>query len=237
MQTLVVSKNQTGRLQSTEKIPVCHCYCFNKLPFSISSAPEHFQRRMSEILEGQEGVLCHMDDVLIFGQNQEEHDSRLHSALQRVQAAGVTLNPDKCEFNRQCLTFLNHVIREHGISADPSKTSAVFEMETPRSITEQSRFMGMVNQLGKFTPRIAEISQTLCEPLSCKRSWVWGPTQDEAFKEIKAELARPTTLPLYNPDALTKICADASAYGLGVVLLQQQHDMMSGSLLHLPLDR
>ena len=100
-------------------------YCFNKLPFGISSAPEHFQRRMSEILEGQEWVLCHMDDVLIFGQNQEEHDSRLHSALQHIQAAGVTLNPDKCEFNKQCLTFLGHVIDEHGVSAGPSKTSAV----------------------------------------------------------------------------------------------------------------
>ena len=75
-------------------------YCFNKLPFGISSAPEHFQRRMSEILQGQEGVLCHMDDVLIFGQNQQEHDSRLHSALQCIQAAGLTLNSDKCEFKK-----------------------------------------------------------------------------------------------------------------------------------------
>ena len=97
-------------------------------------------------------------------------------------------------------------------------------METPRSTTEMRSFMGMVNQLGKFTPRIAEISQPLRELLSSKRSWVWGPTQDEAFKEIKAELARPTTLALYKPDAPTKICADASAYGLGAVLLQQQHE-------------
>ena len=134
---------------------------------------------MSEILEGQEGSLCHMDDVLIFGQNQEEHDSRLHSALQRVQAAGVTLNPDKCEFNKQCLTFLGHVIDEHGVSADPSKTSAVLEMGTPRSVTELRRFMGMVNQLGKFTPRIAEISQPLRELLSSKRSWVWGLQGDQ----------------------------------------------------------
>ena len=199
-------------------------YCFNKLPFGISSAPEHFQRRMSEILQGQEGVLCHMDDVLIFGKNQQEHDSRLHSALQCIQAAGLTLNPDKCEFNKQSLTFLGHIIDAHGVSADPSKTSAVVEMKTPRSITELRRFMGMVNQLGKFTPRIAEISQPLRELLSSKRAWVWGPAQAGAFKEIKAELARPTTLGLYNLDAPTKICADASAYGLGAVLLQQQHD-------------
>ena len=166
----------------------------------------------------------HMDDVLIFGQNQQEHDSRLHSALQCIQAAGLTLNPDKCEFNKQSLTFLGHIIDAHGVSADPSKTSAVLEMKTPRSITESCRFMGMVNQLGKFSSRIAEISQPLCELLSSKRAWVWGPAQAGAFKEIKAELARPTTLGLYNLDAPTKICADASAYGLGAVLLQQQPD-------------
>ena len=42
------------------------------------------------------------------------------------------------------------------------------------------------------------------------------------IKAIKAELGRPTTLALYSPDAPTKIVADASAYGLGAVLLQGQ---------------
>ena len=41
------------------------CFCFNKLPFGICSAPEHFQKRISAILAGLEGVLCLMDDVLI----------------------------------------------------------------------------------------------------------------------------------------------------------------------------
>ena len=50
-------------------------YRFNKLPFGIFSAPEHFQHRMNEILARQEGVLCHMDDVLIFGQDQQEHNA------------------------------------------------------------------------------------------------------------------------------------------------------------------
>ena len=178
---------------------------------------------MNEILQGQD-VLCHMDDVLIFGHNQHKHNSLLHSALQRIQAAVLMLNPDKCEFNKQSLTFLDHSIDAHGVSADPSKTSAVVEMKTHRSITELRRFMGMVNQLGKFTLRIAEISQPLCELLSSKRAWVWGLAKAGAFKEIKAEPARPTTLALYNPDAPTKICVDASAYGLVAVLLQQQHD-------------
>ena len=41
-------------------------YAFNKLPFWMSSALDHFQRRMSQILAGQDGALCHMDGVLVF---------------------------------------------------------------------------------------------------------------------------------------------------------------------------
>ena len=60
-------------------------YNFSRLPFGITSAPEHFQRQMETILAGQEGVLCHIDDVLIFGHTQQEHDTRLHAALQKIQ--------------------------------------------------------------------------------------------------------------------------------------------------------
>ena len=54
-------------------------FCFNKLPLGITSAPEHFQRRMNEILHGLQGVVCHVDDILVTGKNKEEHDSRLHT--------------------------------------------------------------------------------------------------------------------------------------------------------------
>ena len=52
-------------------------YCFNKLPFGISSAPEHFQKRMSKIPTGLDGVVCQMDDVLGFRSNRTQHDARL----------------------------------------------------------------------------------------------------------------------------------------------------------------
>ncbi len=52
-------------------------YCFNKLPFGISSAPVLFQKRMSKLLAGLEGVLCLVDDVLVFGQDQADHDARV----------------------------------------------------------------------------------------------------------------------------------------------------------------
>ena len=109
---------------------------------------------MSTILDALAGVLCLMDDILIFGKDQKEHDTRLTVALEKIQAAGVTLNKDKCEFNKTSLTFLGHTIDGKGISPDPQKTAAISKMASPKSTTELRRFMGMVNQLGKFSPGI-----------------------------------------------------------------------------------
>ena len=41
-------------------------YQFHRLSFGIMSAPEHFQRRMTEILSGTSGTVSIIDDVLIF---------------------------------------------------------------------------------------------------------------------------------------------------------------------------
>ena len=180
---------------------------------------------MSAILAGHDGVLCHMDDVFIFGRDHGEHDTRLHTTIHKIQEAGVTHNPEKCKFSIRSITLLSQVISEQGISADPSKTRAVTTMERPKNITELRRFMGMANQLGKFSPKLAELSQPLRALLSPRAAWLWGPPQKEAFNAIKAELANHATLALYDPAIPTKISADASAYRLGAVLLQQHADL------------
>ena len=65
-------------------------YYFKGLPFGISSAPEHFQKRISQLIDGIDGVLCHADDVLITGKDRAEHDDKLHRVLQKFCEAGLT---------------------------------------------------------------------------------------------------------------------------------------------------
>ena len=108
-------------------------YCFNRLPFGITSAPEHFQQKMSQILEGQEGAVCMMDDILIYGSTQDEHDSRLISVLDKIKASGATLNEDKCQFSKKSIKFLGHIIDSSGIHPDPDKVQAIVEMKSPAS--------------------------------------------------------------------------------------------------------
>ena len=55
------------------------------LPFGITSAPEYFQKYISEILAGLDGTIFMMDDVLIYGKSQKEHDCRLTAVLERLQ--------------------------------------------------------------------------------------------------------------------------------------------------------
>ena len=67
-----VKLDQSSSLLTTFITPFGR-YCFDCLPFGITSAPEYFQKTMTTILEGVEGVVCLMDDILIYGRDPEEH--------------------------------------------------------------------------------------------------------------------------------------------------------------------
>ena len=61
---------------------------------------------VTEVTAGLEGVVCHMDDMLIWGATKEQHDARVHAILERAERAGVTLNMSKCEFGKREVQFL-----------------------------------------------------------------------------------------------------------------------------------
>ena len=195
---------------------------FNRLPFGITSAPEHFQRRMNQILAGMDGVVCLIDDILVYGTTQAEHDQRLMTVLRKIRDAGLTLNKDKCQFNTTSIKFLGQVVDQEGVKADPTKVQAVLELKPPTTVKELRRLLGMANQLSKFSPKLAEVTKPLRDLLSTKNQWTWGNPQEAAFNNLKQVLSSNEILALYNPTLKTNVSADASAYGLGAVLRQHQ---------------
>ena len=60
-------------------------FCFNRVPFGITSAPEYFQRRMSQLV-----VICMIDDILVYADTQEEHDCILKTVLHKIEKEGGT---------------------------------------------------------------------------------------------------------------------------------------------------
>jgi len=97
-------------------------------------------------------------------------------------------------------------------------------MKTPQDQTELRRFLGMVNQLSKFQPQIAELSKPLRDLLSSKSQWLWSDAQQQAFTALKESLTSTPTLAHYDASRQTKIPSDASSYGLGAVFMQLQDD-------------
>ena len=88
-----------SRLLTTFITPFGH-FCFNQLPFGISFASKIFQWTVSQILIDLDGVICHMDDILVYAPDQVTHD-------QCLREAGVTLS-EKCEFSKTSIKFLVH---------------------------------------------------------------------------------------------------------------------------------
>ena len=166
----------------------------------------------------------HMDDILIHGRNEEEHDARVRKVLKWLQEAGVTLN-DKCEFSKKKIKFLGHIVSVAGIEVDPSRTAAIGKYHAPTNIMELQQFLGMVNQVAKFVKNLASMTEPLRALLRKENEWSWGQAQRKAFQqEVKDCLMSTETLSHYDPNRLTVIAADACMNGLGAVLLQKQLD-------------
>ena len=176
-----------------------------------------------------------MDDILVFGETSQSHDTALESVKKCLAEAGVTLNEQKCHYRQKSIRYLGHVISADGIQPDPSKLEAIQALPEPSSVPELRRVLGLFNYIGKFLPNMAAVSAPLRVLLKTDNSWCWEPSQAEAFAKLKSMAMSAPSLALFNPKLPVRISADASSYGLGAVLLQPHANLFKAARIEMKI--
>lgn len=197
---------------------------YTRMVFGLSPAPSLFQRAMESVLAGVPGTLCLLDDVLVTGENTEQHLLRLNEVLKRLQDAGLTLQREKCEFFKDEVDYLGYVINKNGLNKSPLKVKAMVEAPVPTNVNQLQSFLGLVNYYRNFVPNASSILNPLYDLLKKGVKWVWSEEHNKAFVAIKECLASEQVLAHFNPAAQLVLTVDAGPAGLGAILSQIDAD-------------
>ena len=190
------------------------------MPFGIKSAQEVFQKRMNQLLGDLPGVETDIDDILVWGTNQEEHDERLEAVLNRCEQINLILNKEKCQFRVPEVTYIGHILNDKGIQPDPEKVRAIQDMPPPVNKKGVERLLGRINYLAKFIPNMSTVTHPMRTLLKSDVTFAWEEPQRKSFSEIKQILSAAPVLTYFDVTKPVTITCDASQTGLGALLLQ-----------------
>ena len=136
-------------------------YCFARMPLGLKSAQEVFQKRMYQSFGDLPGIEIDIDDILVWGASEEEHNHHLQAVLKRCKDIGLTLNKDKCRLNVPEIIYLGHTISADGVAPDKEKVRVISEMPPPDDKKGVERLLGVVNYEGKFIPDMATVTKPI----------------------------------------------------------------------------
>ena len=213
--------NQSSYL-TTFNTPVGR-YRWLRLPFGIRCASEIYQRIMDQMLEGVEGAYAIIDDILIAGRDEEHHDQILKEVVKRATNFNLKLNFDKCSIRQPSVTYMGHIISSQGLQVDAEKVNAIVNMPAPTDKDGVRRFLGMVQYVSKFIPRLSEVDAPLRVLLKEDNDFKWEYEQESSFQQLKHLCSTPPVLAYYDVNKPVEIECDSSKDGLGAVLLQEGH--------------
>ena len=159
-----------------------------------------------------------VDDIIVGGNGEEEHDKNLKKVLDRAREVNLRLNPLKCKFRQREIGYVGHIFKSDGLKPDPSKTRAIAEMPAPDNVAALK--LGVINYMARFIPNISEVSAPLHQLTHKDCDWCWYEQHQNAFDTLKRSLASPPTLRYYDVKKPVTLTCDASQYGLGAACLQ-----------------
>ena len=194
-------------------------YRFTRLPFGIVDASEVFQKAMEELF----GDIAHVlvDDILVSGKTRQEHDEKVIEVMRRARKNNLKLNVVKLMIGVQTVAYSGHLLTSEGLKPDPQKVKAITQMPSPLNKSQLKSFLGMINYLTKFLPKLSSESKSLRELLKDDVEFIWEAQQEECFKNLKKILREDATLAYYDVDKAVTLQVDASKSGIGACLMQQ----------------
>ena len=198
---------------------------FLRMPFGAKMSQDVFQLWMDAILEQCPGVIGIHDDMVIYGVDQEDHDANLINLLNVCQKEGLVLNSKKLELRRERVTFFGAEYSAAGMHPDPKKVQGITEMTAPKDKQQLQSFLGMVNYMGTFIPKLSHHTEPLRAMLKKDNVFHWEEQQTRSFQEIKNLIAKANNTPLryYDRKLPVTVQADASLRGLGACLIQKHN--------------
>lgn len=203
-------------------VPGRGLFQFTRLPFGLHNAPATWQRFVDQALghDVEPHVFIYLDDIILATPDFESHIRLLKCIFERLAAAGLTVNQEKCEFVKPQLRYLGYVVDREGLRVDPDKVAGVMGFPTPTKVTEVRRFLGLASFYRRFVPHFAEKVVPLTNLTKKRKQFKWTAETEQAFLDLKQCLvtAPILTCPHFNRRFIVQ--TDASQKALGAVLVQ-----------------
>jgi len=129
------------------------------MSFGLTGAPSTFQRTMKNILREWIGifVLIFVDDILIFSSSPEEHLEHVRIVLDACRSHNLRLKPKKCNFQKQSVVYLGHVITGEGLSPTNKNVQKLLEMRPPRNKDDIPSVLRSAGYYRRFVPNFASV--------------------------------------------------------------------------------
>lgn len=191
-------------------------------PFGLTGAPGCFQTLMNNILRPylDDFVLVYLDDILIYSKTAGEHVNHLRTILQILRDHELYGKLSKCEFLKQEIEYLGHIISKNGIQVNPKKIEAVKNWEIPKNVTQVQSFLGLCNYYRRFVKDFATVPTPLTDITRKDKGYKWEVEEQQSFDELKNLLTNAPVLRCADPNIPYQLTADASQTGVGAVLTQ-----------------
>jgi transposase InsO family protein len=198
------------------------------MPFGVKNAPGSFQREMRRVLCDRlnKGVFVFIDDIIVYSRTEAEHIELIDWVLSRLEKEGYFAHPGKCQFLRDEVNFLGHVVSRAGVSMQQHKVAAIRDWPVLQSVKDVRAFLGLAGFYRRFVRGFSEIARPLTD-LTCiadKKWWSWTPIEQQAFDALKHALTTAPLLAHPDPQRQWTVQTDASGHAIGGVLSQKQDD-------------